>query len=1008
MSQCNRKKRLIAMALVALSAVPAAFIAYQYQDSWYLLVALYLLLLAVALRVCVVVTLVSFFIYLPVLYPLVKWQWYQGTLDTVHLFLASVLYFVLGYLRLSQGFDDCDEKKLRQALHGTSSVSEERYRLLSENSRDVVAYFDRDFNPLYISPSSVRQSGYSMDDFKTMSVFSITHKDDVEYLRQVTTQALEQKKSNLTARFRIYHRDGYIVWIESYSTYLYNDDGELMYVVNNLRDISDSVAAEEALRVSEERFRLATEGASDGHWDWDLTTGNAWHSERFETMLGYEPGELPYTSQAWSDTIHPDDKKEALKNAQKYIDGESETYDSIFRMMTKSGGWRWIRGRGKILRDNDGKALRFVGFNTDITDMAETEQSLRQSKALLSNIISSIHEGILVLDKEFRYLYWNSVMEKISGVAMSELLGRFPWEVFDFKMDSIRQGMERAMAGEEVRDIEVPFTKPNGQMGWSLESYFPMRDDDGTIEGIVGVVMDVTERKKMEERLEHSRDRFQKLSMLTFEGIVIHDNGVVVDMNRSLEELLGYSLEEMEGVNSVRYFFPEESLPQLYESMQRGEVGPYEIMAKRKDGTLFPVEIQARNFKDGDRELRVAAIRDISERYRILYELQRAKEEAEKANAAKSSFLASMSHEIRTPMNAIVGMSDLAFMAYDDEEKQDYLLTIKESAQHLMSVINDILDISKIESGRLKLEERRFSLNNVINGMYRMFQAEMESKGLEFVISLDIDLAEFYNGDETRVRQVVANLVSNARKFTQAGSVLLAAELLSSDETKDTIQIRVVDTGIGIPEDKHEDIFAPFTQADDSTTRKFGGTGLGLSISRQLVDLMEGEIYFESTSGKGSTFYVTLPLLRDAKDDKANSKDDVELEYPENLSLLLVEDNLVNVKLARTALEKYGHRVRVANDGIEGLDILEKEEFDAVLMDIEMPRMDGIEATKQIRSGACGEEKKKSIIIAMTAHAIADIQTQAMEAGMNGYITKPVNIVKLNEEIAAVLNSKAR
>ncbi|MCP4345473.1 MAG: response regulator [Desulfobacterales bacterium] len=507
-------------------------------------------------------------------------------------------------------------------------------------------------------------------------------------------------------------------------------------------------------------------------------------------------------------------------------------------------------------------------------------------------------------------------------------------------------------------------------------------------------------RKQAEESL-----RIKECAIASsINAIAITDvDGNITYVNPSFLNIWGYDNEnDVLGKPSGR-FWQAETKNLQEEQCNEGWID--ELTAVEKDGTLFEVQHSVSIITDqaGKPAWYMSSFVDITERRRMETDLQQAKENAESANRAKTEFLANMSHEIRTPMNVIMGMTDLTLQTELSVEQRENLRNIKDSAQYLLQIIDDILDLSKIEAGKVEFENIDFDLDSLLNGLKRNFSVQAKNKGLSLEINRGPDVSRYIKGDPVRLRQILANLMGNAFKFTKKGGIFLLVEKQKTDASDTSgksigLVFSVRDTGIGIPDDRLETIFESFRQADGSISRRYGGTGLGLAICKKLAEIMNGSVCVESTLGKGSTFFFSAAF--EPGDDKCVKAGEQEKEYDGRLSrplkILLAEDNPMNVTVAEKFLAQLGHTTVVANDGKNAVRLLSAGQFDLVLMDVEMSGMDGLEATKRIRNGEAGQRNRRIPIIAMTAHVLSEFREMSDKAGMNDFVAKPVNFYELN------------
>jgi two-component system sensor histidine kinase/response regulator len=647
----------------------------------------------------------------------------------------------------------------------------------------------------------------------------------------------------------------------------------------------------------------------------------------------------------------------------------------------------------------------------DITERKKAEEALKNSEQRLSQIINFLPDATFVVDNEGTVVTWNQAMEELTGVTAAEMLGKGNYEyALPF------YGERRLILIDLIKNWDAEYEKKYLSVkkeGKNLisESYHPevggkevylhgtaglIYDAAGAVAGAIESLRDVTEKKKADDIIRESEERLSNILKTTSEGFWLIDaDDMTLDVNEAMCEILQRPREEVVG-KSIKEFLDDKNIKVIREQEQvngEGKKALYEISISRPDGTSVPCLVNTARLldADGNKIGSFGMFTDITERKHMEDELIEAKHVADEANKAKGDFLANMSHEIRTPMNAVIGMTHLALKTELTTKQRDYLTKIQSSANSLLGIINDILDFSKIEAGKLDMESIDFNLDEVLDNLANLVTVKaQEKKDLEVLFATAQDVPRFLVGDPLRLGQILINLANNAIKFTEQGEIVVSTELLKRDEGQISLKFAVSDTGIGLTQEQAARLFQSFTQADTSTTRKFGGTGLGLAISKRLVEMMNGEIWVESEPGQGSAFNFTAVFglgEEKAKRHFATSPD------MRNMKVLVVDDNATSREIFEDMLESFSFDVTLAASGKEGLVELEnapgEEPIELVIMDWKMPGMDGIETARRIKQHP--GLKHIPAIIMVTAYGREDVMRRADQLGLEGFLLKPVN-----------------
>jgi PAS domain S-box-containing protein len=892
---------------------------------------------------------------------------------------------------------------------------------MMENVIDQIYFKDLDSKFIRASRNVIERFGLtSPNEIVGKSDFDFFSHEHAQLAFDIEQKIIETRKPIIGIEERETWPDGRETWVSTTKAPFFDSKGNIIGTFGISRDITESKQWQERHRRSEERFRYVIEATNDGLWDWDINENTLFFSDRYYTMLGYEPCDFEASPESWENLFHPDDKERGKELLTKYLNKELSEYNVEFRLKAKDGTWRWIHSRGKIVEwDQSGNPKRIVGTNMDISDRKLMESELRESRNLLQSVLDTIPVRVFWKDKYLRLLGCNKSFAKDAGFDNpNSISGLTDYDMGWRNEAALYQADDRAVmaSGKPKLNYEEPQTTPTGEIIWLKTSKIPLRNEQGEVIGILGTYDDITESKHSREQVELERAYFEQLFESSPEGIVVLDvNDCVIRANTEFTKLFGYSDDEMLGQPINSLIVPEDFKDEgqdLTRIVAHGDTVMRETVRKRKDGSLVHVSILGHPIYFHGGKIAVYGIyRDITDRkvveeelihksheieaqneeYRIINEeLYEAKQKAEESDRLKSAFLANMSHEIRTPMNGILGFSQLLTNPeLSDIDVKEYVDVVQGCGNQLLSIINDLIDISKIEANQIIISDSEVNLNQLMYEQFLLFKPKVQEKNLEFSYSKGLsDDESVIVTDTARVKQIIGNLLGNAIKFTQEGKIKFGYFLKGKE-----LRFFVEDTGVGISHENFESIFERFSQVETRLSEQTGGTGLGLAISKAYIKKMGGEIWVESNPGRGSTFHFTIPYrpvaAKSNKDLSVHEQKDYQM--PDGVNLLVAEDDEVNFMYIRELFAGHEFKIHWAKNGMQAVDIVKNNpNIDIVLMDIKMPGMDGYQATGEIK-----KIRRDLTVIAQTAYAFASDRDKAIEAGCDDYISKPIDRMQL-------------
>lgn len=875
--------------------------------------------------------------------------------------------------------------------------NEGRFRKVLENIGDNVWEHDLKTGITYFSKSDNNFLGYSTTELTNNQElwWNSVHKEDLHLLIESDKKYKSSGSESHNLEYRIINRDGSIKWVLDRGVVIERDfTGKPLRITGTHTDITAIKHIESELANRVKQFQSLSENIPGVLYEYEFrkdgTEGLRYISPAIEKIFGIRPDQF----NDYIDYIHPDDRKIILQGNKESRDHLKPFYAEA-RLIVPGKELKWHSVHSSFSYKTETGDDIFTGLMLDITNRKTAEQKLDEQRAFYEDILNKMPADIVVFNPYHQYLFVNpkaipddNTRTWVIGKKDEEYCNYrgLPSHVIENRKEVFRQTLSTKLDVE----WEEKLISTTGQEHFLLRRLFPVLDKDKNVTQVIGYGIDITERKTAEQTIRVNEEKYRGIIDNMNLGLMeIDKNGKIDFANQTLLNMADLSVEEAVGYNAINFLHAESIYPvkQKMQNRSSGISEAYETQTdiKGKKGWWF-VSSAPKYSSFGEHTGSTVICLDITKQKSLEQELIQSREQAELLAKTKEIFLANMSHEIRTPMNAIIGMGNQLGKTELNEQQSFYLNTIKTAAENLLVIVNDILDLSKIEAGKLTIEKIGFEPQKVIQNAIQVLLYKAEEKGLKLTNSFcDTHLANVLIGDPYRLNQVILNLMSNAIKFTEKGSVNIECRVTKEDDSSQTVRFSIIDTGIGMDRQFVEKLFDKFSQEYESISRKYGGTGLGMSICKELVNLMGGTIHVESEKGEGTTIQFEITYEKGSVTNLDRNEDIVvSSDLLKGKTILITDDNEMNRLVASTILSNYGAITMEASDGQLAIELNKENNPDLILMDIQMPVMNGYISTKNIRS-----QGYKAPIIALTANAIRGEHEKCLAAGMNDYISKP-------------------